>query len=211
MRNLAVGIATVILSGVACAIPGRVPRQPEAIDWDWLRPHRDKAFDALMPLDPPALVSYRSHGYQPETVERYFSIGYGPGTGYDRNDLQATVVLPVDRSIQRQLLDLHMQDGAAAFESVLSRVSVRRVLIRAPACRAVIERIDSLPTVLIKLEERDVVYIHAPVHRIVIAVAGGTIEATLEDEAHALVRWAVQTHDALLACTRTRSGDDAAE
>ncbi len=207
MRNLTVGIAIVVLGGLACAIPGWVPQQPAASDWDWLLQHTEKAFDALMPLDPPALrlVSYRSYESLPETVERYFSIGFGPGTGYDRDDLQATVVLPIDGSIQRQLLELHMKDRAAAFESVLSRVSLRRVAIRAPACRAVIERIDSLPTVRMQVEEQDVVYIHPFVHRIVIGVAGGTIEATLRDEAHPLVRWAIQTFDLLLACTRTRS------
>ena len=204
MKNLSVGIAIVIFTGLACAIPGWVPQQPAATDWDWLLQHRDKAFDALMPLDPPALVSYRSYGSVPQTVERYFSISYGPGTGYDRNDLQATVVLPIDGSIQEQLLKLHMKDRAAAFESVLSRVSVRRVLIRAPACRAIIERIDSLPPVHIQVEERDVGYVHPSVHRIMIGVAGGTMEATLKDDAHPLVRWGIQTFDALLACARTR-------
>lgn len=203
MRNLA-GIAIVALTALSCGISARVPQEPSEGDWAWLGQVTERAFDALMSTDDrESLVSYRSHrDLTIDTVERFFSIRFGPitGAGFNRDNLQATLVVPIGRSIQRQLLDLHMKDRRASFESVLSRVSVRRISIQAQTCPAIVDRMDALSKVRIQVPERDASQLHPFSHRIVIGMVGARIDATLYDETDSLVRWSIETRDALLAC-----------
>ena len=188
---------------VATSTSAAAPRVPEK-DFDWLAQHRQKALDALMPLDDPvAQVSYRSYrDLYHEVPERYFSIRFDPASAgeADRDNLQATVVAPIGRSIQAQLLDLHMKGRGASFKSVLARVSISRATLSAKKCQVVRDRMDALSRVRLQAPEWNVIHLHPFLHRIVINGSAGRIDATLEDDKDPLVVWGTETHEALMAC-----------
>jgi hypothetical protein len=176
---------------------------PTVADWSWLDQFREAAFEKLMPINPaskPSVV-YRSHRdlYQ-DVLERYFSLSFGNGPGFDRNRLTATVVVPVGRSIQQQLLESHMRDRQAQLESLVSQVVVRRVSLSAERCPAIRTRLDALSKVVISLPERDAIFLYPFVHRIVIDLGGTHIDATVFDPDNPIIRWATETTDAILAC-----------
>ena len=184
---------------LAMLIVGQSPAPSEA-DWNWLEKFREAAFDVLMPIkmSPSDLVAYRSYRDLYQTIEeRHFRIA----GGYLSSDsLTATVVVPVGRSIQQQLLGLHMRDPKAPFESLVSQVTVRWLVLTENKCAAIRTRLDALSKVSISLPERDVIFLHPFVHRIVLDLPGAQIDARTFDEDNPLVRWAVETTDALLAC-----------
>ena len=62
------------------------------------------------------------------------------------------------------------------------------------------QQMDRLSKVVIALRTRDEIYLHPFMHRFVISLFAGTVDATLEGEWSPLVRWGVQTTEALLAC-----------
>jgi len=176
---------------------------PSDADWHWLFDNRDAAFESLMPvaLSANGLVAYRSYRdlYQ-EVQERYFRIEWADGPGFDKDRLPATVVVPMGRSIQQQLLDAHMRDRRASFKSVLATVGVRRLTFSADKCAAVRTRADALSATAMSLPARDDLAIHPMVHRIVIEMMTAHIDATVYDPHNPIVLWATETADAILAC-----------
>ena len=101
------------------AVPSQTPAPSEA-DWTWLNEHRESAFDRLMPVEsrPRQVVAYRSYRdlYQDE-YETYFQIGLADGPLDTVQKLRATLIVPVTRSLQQQLLELHKSDQQATLES----------------------------------------------------------------------------------------------
>jgi hypothetical protein len=84
---------------------------PSDADWAWLDEHRERAFDALMPIAPAPgqLVAYRRYRdlYQ-DVPEAHFAIGMGDRPVSGPAKLRAVVTSPTSGSIQQQLLQLHM-------------------------------------------------------------------------------------------------------
>lgn len=177
---------------------------PSDADWQWFYRNNDAALEALMPLNPSSkpLVAYLGYdSFRVEVQERYFRIDFAAmEAGFDKDRLTATVVVPVGRSIEQQLLEGHMKDRRASFKSLLSLVAVRRLTFSAANCAAVRTRMDALSTTPVSLPERDSLFIHPVVHRIVISMMAINIDATVQDPDIAIVRWATETADALLAC-----------
>ena len=174
---------------------------PSLDDWRWLDQFREAAFDELMPVRAKPLIAYRSFRdlYQ-DVQERYFTIDYGEGLGFDKDRLVATVVVPTGQSIQQQLLNLHMKDRQASFDSLIGLVAVRRYALNVQKCPAVRIRLDALSKVAISLPERDTFSLHPVLHRVVIDFGVTRVDATIENDDNPLVRWATETTDALLAC-----------
>jgi hypothetical protein len=167
---------------LALAVAGQVP-EPTDADWRWLQEHRERAFEALMPLAASSrpLVAYRSHRdlYQ-DVHEQYFAIGWHGEGAFDRDRLEATVVVPITRSIQQQLLDTHRRDRLVPFESILAGIALRRVTIVARDCPVMRDRMDRLEKASLTVPDRGVIFMHPVVHRIVIG--------------------AIETSELLLAC-----------
>jgi hypothetical protein len=200
MRNVIAGVLLACVAGWAGLRAQSNPTQVELADRNWVAEFKRRAWDSLMPLASPGLVAYR--GYRdiyPQEMERYFAIQFSPGP-FDRDRMSATVVVPIGGSIRQQLLELHMTNRGASFESVLSQIAVRRVNFDATTCRAIRDQMDALPKVRITVPERDVLAIDPYVHRIVLNVGPLEMDATVTDETNPLVRWAVETNAALSKC-----------
>ncbi len=175
---------------------------PSIADWRWLDQVREAAFESLMPVKAPRLLAaYRSHRdlYQ-RVPERHFRVGLADSPNSARDTLVATVVTPAGRSIQEQLLDLHTRSPQASFESLISQLAVRRVVLSEEKCPAIRTRMDALPRVSVPSPLRDLLFLHPVEHRIVIRQPGAMIDATVLEQDNPLVRWAIETLDALVAC-----------
>lgn len=196
-----------VLNGLLVAFVLVQVSSPSQADWQWLSEHRGAALDAFMPIvqGDRVLVTYRSFRdlYQ-DVEERYFSISFAAGPSFNRDRLEATVVTPIGKSIQQQLLDLHMRNRAAPFDSLVSRVTVQRVLLDAERCPALRVRLDALSKTVISLPERDTFSLHPFIHRIVIDMSESKIDATLYNDGNPVVLWARDTLSALLACASER-------
>ena len=183
-------------------------QQPTDTDYDWVWQVYTKALDALMPmkLKSRQVVAYRSdHDFlRLGEIERHFTISYADGLAYTRSDFSATIVTPMGRSIQRQLLDLHMADRKAAFDVILARVSVRRLTLDSSRCPVLGQRLDALADVTITFPFRDRstirIFTHPIAHRLVIRSDSLTLNAAENDQESPLVRWALQSSADLAAC-----------
>ncbi len=182
--------------------------EPQHEDWDWLDKHRSVAFESLMPVEPEprTWVTYFSYRdlYQ-DVREAYFTIRSGDGSSSLPG---AVVITPVDRSIQQQLLDLHMADRTATFETLLPRVKVQRRELSSGSCPAVNIALDTLGQLRFGMPQRDVIILHPTIHRIVVEFGAGSIDFSLSEDDHALARWAQRTLADLQRCP---PGDEADE
>jgi hypothetical protein len=174
-------------------------RTPDDRDWSWLNDHRSDAFDKLLPVEHDgAYVAYRQYRdlYQ-DVPEQYFTIRVTGPTGA----LAATVASPADTSIQQQLLDMHMADRLASLDSLVSRIKLQRHQLTSTTCSALRPRLDALSKVAISIQTTDTIVLHPFVHRIVLDLGGGRIDASLHGDEQPLVQWARTTFDALSRCT----------
>ena len=188
--------AAACLLAVRLLSPGAEPG-PE--DWDWLSKHRFAAFESLMPIkaQPRTWVTYFSYRdlYQ-DVHEAYFTIRSDDAAASP----EAVVITPVGRSIQQQLLELHMADRTMPFEGVLARVKVRRRVLSSGACRGVNGALDALRQLQFAVPQRDVIVLHPTVHRIIVQFGGGDFDASLNEDEHPLALWATRTVAELQGC-----------
>ena len=191
-----------MIVAIALALGTQTPA-PTKADWTWLDQHRERALEAFMPVAASArqLVAYRSYRdlYQDEH-EAYFAIDVVDGPVARPVRLSATLVVPIAKSIQEQLLELHMSDRQATLESLLPRVNVRRRVIANDRCPALRARVEALFGASFSSLEPDVIVLHPMMHRIVIANGSEHVDATLIDPENSAVRWAVGTLEAIQAC-----------
>ena len=180
-------------------VSGQV-RTPDDRDWDWLSQHRSEALDRLLPVEHDgAYVAYRQYrDLHQDVPEQYFTIRMADSTG----SLEATVVRPVGASIQQQLLDMHMADRQAPLNSLVSRIKLQRHQLTSTTCGALRPRIEALSKVAISIPATDTIVLHPFVHRIVLDLGGGRIDASLHEDEQPLVRWARTTFDALSQCAK---------
>lgn len=182
---------------------------PTEEDWTWLNDHRDKAFDALMPLrtDNGEIVAYRSYRslYQ-DVLESHFSIAIVRDSGPRGDRLTATLTLPANGSIQNQLLKMHMADRKAPVETLLARVIVDRRSLTEENCPALRSRVKALSRTRIDIPDPNTLVLHPEVHTITVDMLMGQINARLMDSRNSMVRWAVDTLKALRACHTARHG-----
>jgi hypothetical protein len=173
--------------------------EPRPEDWDWLSTHRAAAFESLMPVkpQPQTWVTYFSYRdlYQ-DVHEAYFSIrGDAAGAAPE-----AVIVRPLERSIQQQLLELHMADRAMPFQAALAQVKVRRQVLSSQQCRGVMGALDSLRQLRFTMPERELIVLHPTVHRIIVQFGGGDLDLSLTEDEHPLAVWATRTLAELRSC-----------
>jgi hypothetical protein len=207
MRTAVFGL--IMLS--ASALPSASSQSPQAsiADWQWLGDAWELALEAVMPMKLPVagLLAYRSHDNLNVGGEAYFVVGYAASSGFDSDRLSATVHVPSGRTIRQQLLDVRMKDRAASFDTALSQVVVRRVTLDVATCPSLLSRMNALKNVVIRVPERGLMSRgHPPVHRVVLREIPFRMDVTLTDPSSPLVRWAIQTHEALLVCARKQGG-----
>lgn len=186
------------------------PQDPTEADWSWVTGVQKRVFDSLLPVEltPRQLVAYRSYPeFMAEGVmERHFGISRGSGVGASPDAFTASIVTPVGRSINRQLLDLRSANRTAPFEEIFARITVRRFVVDSNGCPALNQRMHALAAVSIPLPFGDWktvrIFRHPIAHRIVVRSDALTIDATDVDAESPLVRWAVRTNDELIACGR---------
>jgi hypothetical protein len=176
---------------------------PSDADWDWLNEHRERAFDALMPIAPAPgqLVAYRRYRdlYQ-DVPEVHFAIATAEGPVSGRAKLRAVVTLPTSGSIQQQLLQLHMTNRELSLDALLPRVTIQRQTIVEDRCPAIRSRMNALAKAKIALPDPNIITLHPTIHRLVIETSGAQIDATLVDSNDSVVRWATDTLKAFQAC-----------
>jgi hypothetical protein len=170
-------------------------------DLEWLNQHGQAEVERLMPMSPPpsdgvVVRSYRDLYF--EVKERFFRIE----RNYDSmpHVLRAVVLAPRGRSIQQQLLELHVADRSASLEELRARLQVDRFERSEKTCPAVRKAIESLKKLRVSLPTQNVFIIHPQMFRVIAAFGDGQIDATLLGSDHVLARWGVATYDALLAC-----------
>jgi hypothetical protein len=176
---------------------------PSVADWRWLDASREPAFNQLLPVAARAgqVVAYRSYRdlYQ-EVPERYLRVERVLASTAGEVAFVATVVVPVGRSIQQQLLDLHRARPDAGLESVLSEVAPCRTVVSSKECAALTANLDALSGLTIVLPKRDVIVLHPTVHRFAIDLLTANVDVTLFDDRAPLVRWAGEAIAAIEQC-----------
>lgn len=176
---------------------------PSDSDWQWLNDHRTEAFDRLMPIASPPyqFVAYRSYRdlYQ-DVPESHFSISYLDGATLSLERVVATTTAPVGPSIQQQLLELHMHDREASFDTLLPRVAVQRMTLTGSQCPELKRRVELLVRTSLTIPRQDVIRLHGFQHRIVIDMLGIQMDASLNDPESPIVKWAAATSKALGRC-----------
>jgi hypothetical protein len=176
---------------------------PSDADWAWLDEHRERAFDALMPIAPAPgqLVAYRRFRdlYQ-DVLEAHFAIAIGERTASGPPKLRAVVTSPTSGSIQQQLLQLHMTNRDLSLDALLPRVMIQRQTIVEDGCPSIRSRMNALAKAKIALPDPNVITLHPTVHRFVIETGGAQIDARLTDSNDSIVRWAADTLKAFQGC-----------
>ena len=192
MLSSAVSVALLVL------LSSQESREVQQRHWDWLSQHRFEALDRLMPLEGKSYspVTFRSYRdlYQ-DVHEKYFQI-----IGPVGKPLKATVVTPDGQSIQQQMLEVHMDDSSASFESVIRQVQVSTVTVEERQCPAMREQLEILESLDFTVPDPRRIIIHPVVYSLSLDFSGGELLATLTEEDHPLVRWPIETQRELDAC-----------
>jgi hypothetical protein len=179
--------------------------EPADEDWTWLQSNRDAVYDALMPLrvTDSEFITYRAYRDAYYTFpERYFQIRLttqGP---------LASLLRPEGKSIQAQLLDLHMADPAIPLERLLPRVRVKRFDLEGKGCGAIERQVAKLHEVAFHVPTRNLLVLHPDMHRIIVSIAAGDLDALLTEDAHPLVRWAMAAEEAFYQCGNSGGWDE---
>jgi len=184
LSNAAI-LAFIWLGGQANPLP---PHSEE--DLEWLNRNGHAEVERLMPMGTPPIdgVVFSSHrDLYYEVKERFFRIEWN----YDSTPpvLRAVVLAPRGRSIQQQLIELHVADRRASLDELRTRLQVDRFKLFEKSCPAVRKGIESLRKLRLSLPTRsDVIIVDPEVFRVVEAFGDGHIDATLLDSAHVLAR-----------------------
>ena len=170
-------------------------------DVDWVEQRLGAATDRLMPLrgrEDRQFVAYRtSRDRFMNTAESHFAITFPQGS----ESLEAILTTLVGGSIRGQLLKLHVADRDASLDTLLFQVNAPRAKFDA-GCPTLKIQADALLIVPIDLlpVKRNFIPMHPTVHRIVLDLNGTHLVCRLLLAKKPLVRWALDTLDALNKC-----------
>ena len=209
MRGMRYRLVAIGLGLVAfwCA-NGRLNSQTQA-DWDWTNKEFGPVLDALMPLQTSGglYVSYRANrDYVTSVPEYWFRIGYefNEKQGYGlQNFFSAHVRIANPDSIYDQLMALHRSNPATQEPvNFKSRIKLRSYNFTEWNCPAIKAQMDKLKKLQMKLPalNGNVITIH-PMNHVFYAVgAEGDMTLVLTDDENPLVKWALETRQALEGC-----------
>ena len=173
-------------------------RTPDERDWGWLSDHRSEAFERLLPVEHDgAYVAYRQVPRPVSgcagTVLHDTCDGFDGSLGGDCREAGG-------RIHPATAAEMHMADRLASLDSLVSRIKLQRHQLTSTTCGALQPRLDALSKVAISIPATDTIVLHPFVHRIVLDLGGGRIDASLHEDEQPLVQWARTTFDALSRC-----------
>jgi hypothetical protein len=174
---------------------------PSGTDLEWVAQHLDAARDSLIPLHGLQYREFVAYRVSPDFdgPESHFAISF-PQTSPSVKDVEASVSTLVGGSVRSQLLKLHLADREASLSELMLRVGIRRTTLLADGCPALKAQTDAFAKLLIAIPTRTYLAPHAPVHQIVFSRHGTYINAVFQDPGTALVRWSLETLNALNKC-----------
>ena len=185
----------------------RLSAQTDA-DWDWTNKQFGLALDALMPLEQRGglYVVYRAHrDYRTDVPEYWFMIGFDPKEGgYGlHNYLSAHVRFAQTISIYDQLMRIHRSDPRQDVSAMQKRISLKSVDLTEKTCPAISHQVAKLEEVGANLPKMriDTIILHPMNHEFHIQGTDGDVSAVLADDENPLVKWALETRQALDLCS----------
>jgi len=203
--------AVVILGLVAFWCARRLNSQTQA-DWDWTNKEFGPVLDAVMPLqtDGGLYVSYRANrDYVTSIPEYWFRIGYegNEKQGYGlQSFFSAHVRIASPKSIYDQLMAHHRSNSATQEPANLkSRIKFKNYDFTEMSCPAIKTQMGKFETLQMTLPHLNgnVVTIHPMGHAFYAQGAEGDMSIVLTDEEHPLVKWALETRQALERCVKS--------
>jgi len=189
------------LTGLLPAAP-QTSKQHEDAE-GWFLEIQGQAYDKVMPIDLADLVvTYRFfHESAPATVERYFAIQrIRVGDFTSPNALTATVVTPVGRSVQQQLVALRLVNPEASLDGLLPKLTLKRAAVDGDKCSAIGSQIGRLSDVRLTIPSSDRVILDAPVHQFAVRLGGLKMSLDIQGDDSSVVAWATRTHELLMGC-----------
>ena len=197
----------VLVAAILGSLAGAQNTQRREDARGWFLQVQERAFDAVMPLDVPDVVvaSRASHESSPATPERYFAIQrirVGGMTSWAA--LTATVVAPVGRSVQEQLIGLREQKPSEPLSGLLPTVTLKRDTIDLDKCKAAFNQVMRLSDVQLSIPRPEIIVLDAPIHEFNIHLGSLTLRAAIEGNRSSLVEWGERTHELLLGCLSKR-------
>jgi hypothetical protein len=191
----------VLIFGSWAGAPALGQSPNPSADLAWVAQHLAAATDSLIPLRGLQYREFVAYRMSPDFdgPESHFAISF-PQTTPTVENLEATVSGLVGGAVRSQLLKLHLADSDASLAETMLRVGIRRTRLTPDRCPALIAQTDAFARVLIAIPTRGYLSAHAPVHEIVFSRYGTHIRASSQDPGTALVRWALDTLNALNKC-----------
>jgi hypothetical protein len=197
-------LITVWLSVIALVSATAVTQvRPTEDDWGWLDKYGETALDKVMPVGDSVgtTVTFRSYrDLYVDVAERYFRVVRDV-----RNDtITAVVVRPDGKSLQQQLLDLHLADRTKNVDELLQQLKFKSSELTDVECPALRKQMAALAELKFVPPSSNSIILHPVVYRIVIRFATGSVDATLAEDENPLVDWALKTADAFRGCIERR-------
>ena len=212
MRGMRYGLVVFLGFGLAFWFAiGNVKAQTEA-DWDWTNKAFDSALDTLMPLHAKGglHVTYRANrDYVTSIPEYWFRIGYefNEKQGYGLNNFfSAHVRIASPKSIYDQLMALHRRNpGTRESTSFVPRIKLRSYDLTEMNCPEIKTQMDKFQKLQTKLPDLNgnIITIHPMNHVFYAQGAEGNMTIALTDEELPLVKWALETKQALEQCGKS--------
>ena len=212
MRGMRYWLVALVYFGLAFWFAiGTIKAQTEA-DWDWTNKAFDPALDTLMPLHAKGglYVTYRANrDYVTSIPEYWFRIGYefNEKQGYGLNNFfSAHVRIASPNSIYDQLMALHRSNpGTQEASSFTPRIRLRSYDLTEMNCPAIKVQMDKFQKLQAKppVLNGNVITIHPMNHVFYAQGADGYMTIVLTDEELPLVKWALETKQALGQCAKS--------
>ncbi len=213
MRGMRYGLAAVVsLALVAfwCA-SGTLEAQTQA-DWDWANREFGSVLDRLMPLQAKGglYVTYRANrDFVTSIPEYWFRIGYefNEKQGYGlQTFFSAHVRIASPNSLYEQLMALHRSNPSTQEATgFIPRIKLRSYDLTEMNCPAIKTQMDKFQKLQTKLPDLNgnVITIHPMNHVFYAQGAEGDMTIVLTDDELPLVKWALETRQALEQCVKS--------
>jgi hypothetical protein len=177
------------------------PRQWSEAESRWLETWWDSALDALMPVarrDGQNIAYRRYRDLHHAIPELSFSIELAERPA--GHAASATLTEPVGASIQEQLLELHAREPEATLQTLLPRITLRRLRTSDRPCGALDAQLRALPRVTPVTLRTNVIVLHPLVQRLVISTTAIHADVTVFETTVPIAKWADRTIAAIRTC-----------
>lgn len=173
-------------------------------DWAWMDEHFQSTLDALLPLDQPigALVIYRSHRDLYTDVPEYsLSIQQHNENNGKRHYLTARILVPDSQSLYSQMMALHRKYPDRPASEVRGELRLQTWSVTETDCPALTKQFTKLRELRFGIPLSDEIVLHPLIHEFRFRGLAGDMKIVIDDQSHALAKWATETKQALAPCT----------